>query len=59
MFSSRIIALILVLGAALWIGSGHFGSKTDANAAGQNAQPEQKLFRVAVVKRKPLSAHVS
>jgi len=50
MFSSRIIALILVLGAALWIGSGHFGSKTDANAAGQNAQPEQKLFRVAVVK---------
>ena len=37
MFSSRIIALILVLGAALWIGSGHFGSKTDANAAGQNA----------------------
>lgn len=47
MFSSRIIALILVIGAALWIGSGHFGSKPDANA-GPKTQTEQKLFRVAV-----------
>lgn len=50
MYSSRIIALVLVLGAALWIGSGHFGSKPDANAAQQKAQTEQKLFRVSVAK---------
>ncbi len=48
MFTSRIIALVLVVAATLWIGSGYFGSRPDANAANQKAQSEQKLFRVAV-----------
>lgn len=50
MFSSRVIALILLLGAALWIGSGYFGSRPDASEAAPQTASEQKLFRVAVLK---------
>ena len=50
MLLSRILAIVIVLGASLWIGSGVFGRTEDpAETAVETSQPEQARFRVAVV----------
>jgi membrane fusion protein, multidrug efflux system len=50
MNASRIAAGLIVLGVAVWIGSGRFGGASSAPPAVQRSeQPEAPLFRVAVV----------
>jgi len=48
MMWSRILAVVVVVAATLWIGSGVFGrTESPANAEQAEAAPAQPLFRVA------------
>ncbi|MBA3519120.1 MAG: efflux RND transporter periplasmic adaptor subunit [Rhizobiales bacterium] len=53
MMWSRILAVVVVVAATLWIGSGVFGrTESPANAEQAEAAPAQPLFRVAVIEAK-------
>lgn len=54
MKAARIVAVGLLAGAALWIGSGHFLPHGESKAALQSLPTEKKRFRVAVEEVEPV-----